>query len=123
LLELFVRGAEPAVVQAGVEYLGVALLVQPFAAVAIAFTGAINGAAKTVPPLLLDASVYALVLAPVAIGYAAREGASLLGLWWCLAAANGVLAVLYVVYLEAVRWTVVGRAGPAGVGGPSQTTG
>ncbi|MEZ5965211.1 MAG: MATE family efflux transporter [Planctomycetota bacterium] len=106
LLRFFVEGADPAVVEIGTDYLGVAVIGHAFGCYALGATAGVNGAGRTVPPLLLDASVYLAAL-PVAMWAATRAiepGGSLVLLWWGLTAVNAVLAVAHAVYVQVGRW-------------------
>ena len=121
ILELFVAGAGVQVVQSGVEYLSVGLFVQPLAAWAIAWSGAIHGAERMVPPLVLDAVVYGLLLVPAVLVYEGGAATpTLVGVWWILAAANLLLAALYSLYGAFGRWIEHQAAScHLGSGGPS----
>lgn len=106
LFELFVASAEPAVLTMGASYLGIAVVGHAFGCYALGATGGINGAGRMVPPLVLDAAVYLLVLPP-ALWLAARNcagSATLAPLWWSLTAVNVVLALAHAGYLRLARW-------------------
>lgn len=107
LLAFFVQGADEAVVAMGTSYLGIAVIGHAFGSYALGATAGVNGAGRTVPPMLLDALVYLVVLPP-ALLLAMRQsepGSALAPLWWSLTAVNVVLAAAHAVYLWAGRWT------------------
>lgn len=106
LLAFFVEDAAPAVVAMGTSYLGIAVLGHAFGSYALGATGGVNGAGRTLPPLLLDASVYVLLLPPT-LWYATslcEPGSTLAPLWWSLTAINLMLALVHAVYLQRGRW-------------------
>lgn len=106
LLALFVADADPAVLAMGETYLAIAVLGHAFGSYALGATGGVNGAGRTLPPLLLDAAIYLLLLPP-ALWFAARSaepGSTLAPLWWSLTAVNIALAVAHGLYLRRGRW-------------------
>jgi len=107
LIGFFVEGADAAVVAMGTAYLGVAVAGHALGCFALGATGGVNGAGRTMPPLLLDLATYLIVLPP-ALVLAARlcePGGTLAPLWWSTVAVNGVLALSHAVYLRRGRWS------------------
>lgn len=106
LFSLMVIDATPPVLALGASYLGIAVGGHAFGSYALGATGGVNGAGKTLPPMLLDAAVYLVVLPP-ALFFAARHSTldnSLAPLWWSLTGVNVVLAVVHWCYLRYARW-------------------
>jgi len=106
LVGLWVRG-EPRVVELAVEYLGVAVMGYPFAAVAVTLAQSLNGAGSTKMPLTLDAVGFLGAQVPIA-WYIARErerlGAERTAIWWCIVATTAFVAVLYAVVWRHGHW-------------------
>lgn len=112
LIAAFVHEVDGAVLAMGSCYLALGVIGQPGSCFAIAASGGVNGAGRTMPPLILDAVVYVGVLAPL-VWLATRVGfdPDLRQLWGALAATHVVLAVAHAVYLRRGRWSE-----PAGSG-------
>jgi putative MATE family efflux protein len=105
LFALLVADAPPAVLAMATSYLGVAVVGHAFGCYAIAAAGSVNGAGKTLPPLLLDAGVYLLILPPALLIAARREpDPALSPLWWSLTCVNIALALAHWAYLRFCRW-------------------
>ncbi len=106
LIGLFIADVGSAVEEAGVGYLRIAAWAHPLAAFCIAATGAINGAGRTLPPMLLDLGGFFLVFVPAGFALVAFwPAAGLVGLWTLVVATQVALMLAYVVYVERGRWT------------------
>jgi Na+-driven multidrug efflux pump len=111
---LLLRGMVPAAsepisyqnyVELGTSYLRIAAWAHPFGAVALAVTGAVNGAGVAVPPLVLDLLVYGCLLCPVALLMGSvGTGLELRFLWGVVVGAHVVLAAAYLWFLERGQW-------------------
>ncbi len=106
LISLFVEDVGRAVLDAGTEYLAIAAWAHPLAAFCIAATGAVNGAGRTVPPMVIDLAGFLLVFLPAGAALVAFvPGAQLSALWGIALGTQLVLLVVYAVYVERGRWT------------------
>jgi Na+-driven multidrug efflux pump len=106
LLDLFIADLGGAVRDAGIGYLRVAAWAHPLAAFCIAATGAINGAGRTLPPMLLDLAGFFLLFVPAGFAVVAFwPGVGLTGLWTLVVATQIALVVAYALYVERGRWT------------------
>jgi Na+-driven multidrug efflux pump len=105
LLGLFVVDVGEPVLEAGTVYLRVAAWGHPLAAFCIAVTGAVNGAGRTVPPMLLDLCGLLLVFLPSGVLLVwLNPGADLTALWQIVLLTQFALLVAYLVYLERGNW-------------------
>ena len=87
----------------GTSYLLAAAWAQPLAAFSIAVTGAINGAGRMIPPMIIDTVGYLFVLIPCASLYVACvPDASIESLWGLWVAAHVLIGIAYWVYVERV---------------------
>jgi putative MATE family efflux protein len=105
LIDLFVQGVGAGVRDAGTAYLRIAAWGHPFAAFCIAAAGAVNGAGRSVPPMLFDLAGLLLLFLPAGtmlVTLAAAPG--LAALWTIAVATQCVLLVAYAVYLWRGRW-------------------
>ena len=84
--------------------LGIAVVGHAFGSYALGATGGVNGAGKTLPPMLLDAAVYLVVLPPALVLAARHSEGALAPLWWSLTGVNAVLAVVHWCYMRFARW-------------------
>lgn len=105
LMGLFIKNVGPEVLEAGRDYLMVAALGHPFGALCVAMAGAINGAGRMVPPMLLDLAGYLGVILPAVVLTAELKPASgLVAVWWGFAAGNALLSLAYLVYALRAGW-------------------
>ncbi len=107
LIELFVRDVGDAVRDAGTEYLRIAAWGHPLAAFCIASAGAVNGAGRTLLPMLIDLGGLFLLFLPAGamlIRFAAEP--ALGELWSIVVGTQAVLLVAYAIYLRRGRWLV-----------------
>ncbi len=119
LMRQFVDEPGPAVLTAAISYLHIAAWGHPLAALQIAITGAVNGAGRTVPPMLLDVGAFLLVFLPAGIALVtAWPEAGLVGLWWVVVGTQIVLLVAYLLYMERGSWL----SGAGGRGVPDSVT-
>lgn len=108
VMALFLPSTAAGAIAAGVEYLHVAALGQPFAAFCIAVSGGVNGGGRMVPPMLLDLLGYLGLLLPACILTAASfPGVTLRTIWWVFVVCNMCIALLYWRYLERGRWPYI----------------
>jgi putative MATE family efflux protein len=104
LLSLFVAGAGPEVIAAGVLYLGVVGLGQPLACYCVAAAGGVHGAGRMTAPLVLDAIGFGVGFAAAAALLATTPGAGLAHVFWIVVGVNVGLALLYASYVELSGW-------------------
>lgn len=105
LIGWFVRDVSPAVRDAGTGYLRIAAWGHPLAAFCIAGGGAINGAGRTVPPMVLDLAGLLLLFLPagsVLLSFAHEP--QLVELWSLVIATQAVLLIGYALYLGRGGW-------------------
>lgn len=113
LIGLFVRDVGHAVLDAGTEYMRIAAWGHPLAAFCIAATGAVNGAGRTLPPMVIDLCGLFLLFLPAGtllVTFAPEAG--LRSLWGIALITQLALVVAYTVYLERGRWV---RTSPVNV--------
>src|SRR5690606_38068671 len=105
LIGVFVATPGEDVLEAGTVYLQVATWSHPLAAFCIGVTGAVNGAGRTRPPVVLDVAAFGAVLLPVGLLLVrVRPETELVDLWALVIATQAVLLVAYVTYLEGRTW-------------------
>lgn len=105
LIDVFVDRVGGAVREAGTQYLRIAAWGHPLAAFCIAAGGAVNGAGRSIPPMLFDLAGLFLLFLPAGsmlVSFAAEP--ALVGLWTIVVVTQGALLVAYAVYLWRGRW-------------------
>lgn len=105
IVRTFIAEADALVVDAAREYLLMAAFWYPLAAYSLALGGGINGSGRMVPPMVLDLLAFVGFLLPAVITIVSLvDGVSMGTVWVVLVAANLLLALGYLVYVERGRW-------------------
>ncbi len=108
LLLLFVPSASPALLEVGGLYLGILAFAHPAATASLVLAGAVNGAARSLPPMLLDLLVLGVLLAGLSVWF--LLGAPY-GLPFCFAMVllgQWALLLAYLLWMRRGEW-VEGR--------------
>jgi MATE family multidrug resistance protein len=100
LLRQFLPGATEPVVDAGVLYLTIAAAAQPFAACALGAMGALHGAGRMTPPLMVDVVGFAGLAAALVLAVRLELSA----VYFVLVGGAVGLALLHVGFLYLGRW-------------------
>lgn len=115
LIGLFVHDVGRAVLDAGTNYMRIAAWGHPLAAFCIAATGAVNGAGRTLPPMVIDLCGLFLLFLPAGtllVAFAPQAGLD--SLWGIALVTQLALVVAYAVYLERGAWAEPDSATVAG---------
>lgn len=94
---------DPAVVRTGQEYLKVVGMSYAFIGVAVVLSHALQGATDTVSSLIIDAAVIGLQI-PLLVLFVGVFDFSRLWIWYSIAGANALSAVVYVLWFRRGRW-------------------
>jgi putative MATE family efflux protein len=105
LLGWFVASPSLQVEAVAVSYLRMAAWAHPLAAFCIAGAGALQGAGRVVPPMVIDVAGLLLVFLPAGAALCSfTPSFGVHGLWWVVLATQLVLLIAYVAYLRLWPW-------------------
>jgi putative MATE family efflux protein len=102
ILRLFLPDAGAPIVDAGVHYLTIAAVAQPLAACALGAMGAVHGAGRMIPPLLVDLVGFCGL--GLAMALAARLELDFV--YAAMVGGTALVAALHLVLVRAGRWAV-----------------
>ena len=105
LLRAFIEAPSAELIAFGSEYLFVAAFAHPAAAASIVLAGAMNGAGRSVLPMLLDVVAIGLLAQPLFwLWWESGQPGGLGGAWSIVVLGNAVLLLLYIAVLLRGRW-------------------
>jgi putative MATE family efflux protein len=107
IIAAFNEARDPLVTQAGVSYLRINALVEPFMALAQVMMGALNGAGDTRPPLYYTILSQWIIRLPLSYALVMMTGMGISGAWYAMALATVVQGVLTANRFRTNQWKLI----------------
>ena len=107
IIALFNEAADPLVAEAGIAYLRINAIVEPFLALSLVIRGALDGAGDTKPPLYYTIIAQWLVRLPLSYVLVMVQGVGVIGAWYALAISTVIQGVLTAYRFRSNKWKVI----------------
>ncbi|HUW96479.1 MAG TPA: MATE family efflux transporter, partial [Anaerolineae bacterium] len=107
IIAAFNEARDPLVTEAGVAYLRINSLVEPFLALSIVMRGALDGAGDTRAPLYYTILAQWIIRLPLSYGLVMMTGMGISGAWYAMALATVVQGVLTVNRFRTNQWKLI----------------
>lgn len=107
IIAAFNEARDPLVTEAGVAYLRINALVEPFLALSIVMRGALDGAGDTRPPLYYTILAQWIIRLPLSYALVMMTGMGISGAWYAMALATVVQGVLTANRFRTNQWKLI----------------
>jgi putative MATE family efflux protein len=107
IIAAFNEARDPLVTEAGVAYLRINSLVEPFLALSIVMRGALDGAGDTRPPLYYTILAQWIIRLPLSYALVMMTGMGISGAWYAMALATVVQGVLTANRVRTNQWKLI----------------
>ncbi len=107
IIAAFNEARDPLVTQAGISYLRINALVEPFMALANVMMGALNGAGDTQAPLYYTILSQWIIRLPLSYALVMMTGMGITGAWYAMALATVVQGILTANRFRTNQWKLV----------------
>jgi putative MATE family efflux protein len=107
IIAVFNTAGDRLVAEAGVSYLRINALAEPFLALAIVMRGALDGAGDTRPPLYYTIFSQWLIRLPLSYALVMLTGVGISGAWYAMAFSTGIQGVLTANRFRSNRWKLI----------------
>jgi putative MATE family efflux protein len=107
IIALFNEAGDPLVAEAGIAYLRINAIVEPFLALSLVMRGALDGAGDTKPPLYYTIIAQWLVRLPLSYVVVIVLGVGVTGAWYALAISTVIQGVLTAYRFRSNKWKTI----------------
>jgi putative MATE family efflux protein len=107
IIAVFNTAGDRLVAEAGVAYLRINALAEPFLALAIVMRGALDGAGDTKPPLYYTIFSQWLIRLPLSYALVMLTGVGISGAWYAMAFSTGIQGVLTANRFRSNKWKLI----------------
>jgi putative MATE family efflux protein len=107
IIAVFNTAGDRLVTEAGVAYLRINALAEPFLALAIVMRGALDGAGDTRPPLYYTIFSQWLIRLPLSYALVMLTGVGISGAWYAMAFSTGIQGVLTANRFRSNKWKLI----------------